>query len=186
MRNALIVIGMVCILAVLLFWVATQAHNSDPQQATINPVASKAFDTDTKAPEPVVSPWDVSTEKNAVTGEQKITANDSAGNTAIVIRQTGKRLEAYIATDEFLETIDNEDSRDVPVIYRIDSGEPIHQTWNLSADNTAVFYRGDVHAFLRRLQSAKEFDIQIPVSDKEPIVLTFDVHGLPDVFPMRK
>jgi hypothetical protein len=157
------------------------------------PHLSKAAPSGVTAKVPPSTPpssWNVDRETNAVTGEKTITAYDYHlldtqafnNNKSVTIRQTGSKLVAFVTTGEFLETADNMHTRAVPVIFTIDKGSPVRQTWTLSDDNTAVFYRGKVREFLNRLRGAKELSIQIPRAEYTPLVLSFDVSGLPDVF----
>ena len=84
--------------------------------------------------------------------------------------------------DEFLETIDNINSRDSTVQYRLDDGEPVRQTWTLSDDNTALFYPGSCAPFIAKLRTAKQLAFEYRPAGRTESTLTFPIEELPDVF----
>ena len=101
------------------------------------------------APEPAREPgqqppqgyWQVDADTSPVTGLVTTTAflkYQSKQN--IYVRQRGKKLELYIDTDEFLETVANVESRHSPVQYKFDDGKLVRQSWIISGDNEALFY----------------------------------------------
>ena len=132
---------------------------------------------------PPQSNWQVDTATNPVTGELTTTAYlKDQGSQNIYIRQKGKKLDFYINTGDFLETMDNLDSRATAVQYRFDSGKVTRQTWTISDDNEAIFYPGNPKGFLTQMRQAKNFAIEYKPAEKIPETITLDVTGLPDVF----
>lgn len=173
------IVGFVVGGGVLLLLVVTLTFsNRGTSHTTPNtsPASTSAASTSTTT---AYSPWTVRTETNAVNGASTLYAESGYGNRGMVIRQTGKKLELFINTDEFLETTDNMDSRAVGITYRIDDGKPVHQYWSLSSDNTALFYPGNPAALIEKLRSAKTFHFQYPPSGKIPEVISIDVEQFP-------
>jgi hypothetical protein len=122
--------------------------------------------------------WNVSETTDDVTGEVTKVADDTLGSESIVVRKKGKKLEAYINTGEFLETMENVETGVSPVAYKFDDGPVIRQGWHLSQDNEGLFYPGDPTPFLEKLAKAKTFAFQFRPADKVPQSTTFDVSGL--------
>lgn len=148
-----------------------------------NTTSGASAATTPKAPAPtaaIPSPWTVSKETNPVTGKVTVYAESDAGNNqAMVIRETGRKVELFINTNEFLETTNNINSGLVGITYRIDKGKPVHQHWSLSSDDTALFYPGNPAHLIEKLRSAKIFYFQFPPAGKVPEVITIDVDHLP-------
>jgi len=129
------------------------------------------------------SAWQVDREVNPVTGVTTITASlKYQGSRNIIVREIGKKLECYIETDEFLETLDNMHTGISTVQYKFDDGKVIRQGWTLSADNEALFYPGNCAPLLNQLRKAKSFAFEFHPADKVPAAITFDVSGFPDDF----
>jgi hypothetical protein len=128
------------------------------------------------------SPWHVSTTSNELTGEVNVTAIDGFGDRSIVIRQRGKRLDCYVTTGKFLETVDNMDSRRSLVKYKFDDGPIVRQSWTISDNNTALFFPGNPTAFLQRMRSAKRFVIEYSPADVISETASFDVSSFPPEF----
>ncbi len=127
----------------------------------------------------VVSPWNVSVTRNELSGESNITAIDGFGDESIVIRLRGKKLDCYVTTGKFLETVENLDSRRTAVKYKFDDGEIVRQAWIISDDNTALFYPGNPAAFLSKMRRAKKFVIEYSPADTIPETESFDVSQFP-------
>ena len=101
------------------------------------------------------------------------------GNQNIYVRRKGKKIELYINTDQFLETVENLHSGVSSVQYRFDTNVPVRQGWRLSADHEALFYPGDPQSFLEQMRTAKTLHFMYNPADKEPEVINFDVTGFP-------
>jgi hypothetical protein len=70
------------------------------------------------------SAWQVHREVNPVTGVTTITASlKYQGSRNIIVREIGKKLECYIETDEFLETLENMHTGISTVQYKFDDGK---------------------------------------------------------------
>ena len=125
----------------------------------------------------------MSGETNPVTGGVTTTAwLKYHGRQNIYIRQRGKKLELYVDTDEFLETVDNMHSRRSPVQYKFDNGKVVRQSCIISDDNAALFYPGNPEAFIAQMRNAKNLAIEYHPADKVPQTISFDVTGFPDAF----
>jgi hypothetical protein len=155
-------------------------RTSDDSAATATPATSTGSVPTAQA---VQSYWKVKSESNAVTGQLTTTAYLTyQGKQNIYVRQTGKKLECYIDTDEFLETVNNLDSRNSTVQYKFDDGKVTRQTWTLSDDNNALFYPGNPKLFLAQMRHANTLAFEYRPADRIPQTITFDVTGFPDVF----
>jgi hypothetical protein len=142
---------------------------------TVTPVAAAT---------PPTGYWQVDSDTNAVTGEITKTAYlKFQGKQNIFVRQRGRKLECFITTDDFLETLENEDSRNSTVQYKFDNGKVIRQTWSVSANNESLFYPGTCsNTFLTQMQHAKTLAIEYRPADIVPKTITFDVTGFPNTF----
>ncbi len=130
--------------------------------------------------------WGMRVDTNPVTGETtKTVALRYHEPQNIIVRQIGKKLDCFINTDEFLETVENIDSRRSMVQYKFDGGKVIRQAWIISSDNEALFYPGDPRPFLARLRQAHTLYFEYRPADKVPDTLTLDVTGFPNVFEQK-
>jgi len=162
------------------------ACNSDSSVAT--PVSEQQKPSVDPAPSPVapiVSPWTVSVSNNELTGERTVKA--IAGicrrcDQTIVIRLTGKKLECYLDTGKFLETVDNMESNLSVVKYKFDDGPIVRQSWSMSSDHEALFYPGNPSAFLQKMRKAKRFIIEYKPADVIPETASFDFPPFPTEF----
>lgn len=134
------------------------------------------------APQTPISPWRVDTSKNELSGEPTITAINGYGDESMVIRRRGRKLDCYVTTGEFLETLDNMNNRIAPVKYKFDDGPIVRQGWTLSDDNTALFYPGNPKTFLQKMRRANRFVIEYSPSQKVPQTESFDVSPFPAEF----
>jgi hypothetical protein len=134
-----------------------------------------------ESPSPPPSPWNVSTSTNEVTRETTVVATTGSGDKTIVVRQVGKKLECYLKTGQFLETVENMNTNRSVVKYRFDDGPIVSQGWSLSSDNTALFYVGDPTPFLNKMRKAKRIAIQYEPADIIPQTVSFDVTQFPVV-----
>lgn len=129
--------------------------------------------------------WQVEHSTNPVTGEVTTIAGlVYQGDQQLIIRRVGKKLELYITTGKFLETVDNVDSRASTVQYKIGTGKVIRQLWSIGADNETLFYPGSPVAMLEQIRSATSLSFEFRPADEVPQTVTFDVTGLPNVFDL--
>jgi hypothetical protein len=128
------------------------------------------------------SPWNVSTSSNELTGEITVTAINGYGDRSIVVRQKGKKLDCYVTTGRFLETVENAESRRSLVKYRFDDGDIVRQEWVISDDNEALFFPGNPTVFLQRMRRAKRFVIEYKPADFIAETASFDVSQFPPEF----
>ena len=133
---------------------------------------------------PVVppSPWNVSSERNELTGVIDITAINGYGDQNIVIRRKAGKLELFLTTGKFLETTENMYNRLSRVRYKFDDGAIMQQEWEISSTNNALFYPGDPSAFLQRMSKAQKFVIEYQPADYVAETATFDVSQFPSEF----
>lgn len=132
------------------------------------------------------SPWRVSRSWNEVTGEETITAITGWGEQTLVIRQIGKKLECYLTTGQFLETVDNMHSNLSVVKYKFDDGPIVRQAWHMSSDYDALFYPGDPSAFLKKMRKAKQFAIEYAPADVVPQTVSLDISQFPAGFNLKE
>lgn len=128
------------------------------------------------------SPWRITTEKNAVTGEVTLTAATGIGKRYLVLRQIGKKLECFLETDEFLETVENMHTGVSSVKYKFDDGQVITQDWHLSSDNEALFCPGNPMPLLRKMRNARRLSVEFRPADEVAQTVTVDVSQLPASF----
>ena len=150
-----------------------------PSQATSADTTAKTDAVPTKLPEPPTSPWQVSMSHNELTGEIQLTAINGIRDHAIIVRKRGKKLDCYVTTGEFLETVDNMHSRRSMIKYKYDDGPIVSQAWIISDDNTALFYPANPKPFLQKMRNAKRFVIEYSPSEKVPQTESFDLSPFP-------
>ena len=123
--------------------------------------------------------WVTDREANPIDGTVRLTllahATDKSGG-ALVVRFTGKKLEAYIITGG---VVDDENAN---VRMKFDDKPPIKQTWSRSADYKAVF-SPDPFGLVSRLQHSSQFYIEYHPFQRVPETITFKVAGLSSVLP---
>jgi invasion protein IalB len=172
-----------CVLAIAI--IAIIASNSTRTQSPTSGSSIGAQNSASSASTPSVpeSDWQVNSETNPVTGIiKKVATLKYRDKQNIIIRLNGKKLDCYITTDEFLETIDNMHSRVSTVQYKFDDGKVIRQGWTISDDNTALFYPGNCSLLITQLRTAKTLAFEYRPSEKIPETITFNVAGFPEDF----
>jgi invasion protein IalB len=194
-----VLIGVGAVLAVVIIFAFLIAESNAPSSvasgdsSSTQPSAASAAPSTQSAPsqEPAASQgnWQLSSETNPVTGEVTTGASlDSPSDEEqyIVIRLIGKKLECYVNTNEFLETVENLESHISTVQYKFDDGKVVRQGWTLSSDNEALFYPGNCVSFIVQLRKAKTLAFEFRPSEKIPQTIIFDVEGFPEGFKAGK
>lgn len=125
------------------------------------------------------SPWYVSTSVNELSGEKTVRAETGLGRQTLIIRQIGKKLDCYVNTGQFLETIENIDTHLCPIKYKFDDGPIVQQSWILASDNEGLFFPGNPSAFLRKMRSSSRLVIEFKPADRVPATMSFDVSQFP-------
>ena len=167
MRPPLTAVALLSILS------ACNQSSSSPAPTSEPVVAAPA-----KPPTPT-SPWIFSRSKNELSGEETVTAADGYSDVGIVIRK-GKKLELYVKTGKFLETLENLHTGRSLVKYKLDDGPIVRQEWYLSENNNSLFYPGNPLAFIQKLRKAKRFVMEYQPSETIPETLSLDVSLFPD------
>jgi len=150
----------------------------DQSSSPPSPVSEPVVTAPAKPPTPT-SPWTFSRSKNQLSGEETVTAVDGYGDVGIVVRRVGKKLELYVKTGKFLETVENLHTGRSPVKYKFDDGAIVRQEWDLSENNNSLFYPGNPMAFIQKLRKAKRFVIEYQPSETIPETLSLDVSLFP-------
>ena len=127
------------------------------------------------------SPWHVSTHSNPVTDELTTVAVTGERGKYLFLRLTGKTLECYLETGEFLETVENMESTTDTVEYRFDHDLPERHVWLMGANNESLFCPNPT-SFIASMRKAQSLSIQYKPADKIPQAVTFDVSQLPAAF----
>ncbi len=161
--------------AVAVNGTGTKPPSSETAAAAVDVKSSSTSD----APPAIPSPWSVSSSKNELTGEIQVTAINGFRDHAIVVRKRGKKLDCYVTTGEFLETVENMDSRRSTVRYKFDDGAIVRQEWVISDNNNSLFYPADPRNFLFKMSIAKRFVFEYRPSDKVPQTQSFEVSPFP-------
>lgn len=93
----------------------------------------------------------------------------------LALRRSGSVESVYIIWEDYLA----DDTQTVQ--YRIDDGETQRRQWNVSTDNTATFYTGDVMELIRRLVDADRFVARTTPYSESPVTAVFDLAGLSEL-----
>ncbi|NCF07994.1 type VI secretion protein [Kosakonia sp. MH5] len=92
-----------------------------------------------------------------------------------------KKTELYLNWDVFIGT------DEASMLYRLDKQKAKTQTWDISSDNKAVFYRGNVVEFVKTLAKANGMYTQITPYGESPVSVSFDLSGLSEALkPLQK
>lgn len=156
--------------------------DSAPSTPVAPPSASAAEPSAAQPTAP--SDWTLTQSTNPVTGVVTTVA-ETAGEHNIVVRLIGKKLECYISTPDFLETVAIEEGASSSVQYRFDNGPVIRQGWALGADNTSLFGESHCTAFIAALRKSKQLAFEYKPADTVATTSTFDVAGFPTEFVVR-
>ena len=166
--------------ALLVFWLSACGRTAN----VVAPDQTAASNADAKPEAPpadsVARNWGVSVSTNDVTGERTTTGtNRYTEDVSFIIRRSGRKLECYLTTGSFLETIDNMYTRRSAVKYRFDDGPVVREPWIISDDNTALFCPGNPTGFLSKMRKARRLAIEYHPADVVPQTASFDVSGFP-------
>jgi hypothetical protein len=132
------------------------------------------------------SSWKLDRDVNPVTGVVTSVAYlEFRGEQNIYIRQVGHKLDCYITTGQFLETISNVNDRVSTVQYKIDGGKLVRQGWWIGDSNENLFYPGNCEPFISQLRKAKTLAFEYSLSGKVPSTMVLDVSGFPDEFKVE-
>jgi hypothetical protein len=168
------------IAALVLIMYSISRHSSNGPTTAPEPVAS-VRKPPLEEPAPA-SPWNVSTSTNDVTSVQTVVASTGYRDHALIIRRIGRKLECYITTGEFLETVENMESNIAGVAYKFDDRPIVRQGWHMATDHESLFYPGDPSLFLAKMRKAKQLSIEYKPADKVPQTISFDVSQFPAEF----
>jgi len=127
------------------------------------------------------SDWTLDHTTNPVTGVVTTVASTS-GEHNIVVRLIGKKLECYINTPDFLETVNIIEGGSSTVQYRFDNGQVIRQGWGLGEDNTSLFGQSHCTSFVALLRKSKTLAFEYKPADKVATTSIFNVAGFPTEF----
>jgi hypothetical protein len=152
------------------------ANQSTPVAAT-EPSASPATPVSTPTP----SDWTLGHSTNPVTGVVTTVASTS-GDHNILVRLIGKKLDCYINTPDFLETVDTIEGGSSMVQYKFDDGKVIRQGWGLGEDNTSLFGESHCTSLVALLRKSKKLAFEYKPADKVATTYIFDVDGFPAEF----
>ena len=170
-----IAFGSVAVLMLIMYSISH--HSSSGTTTSSEPVGKPSLE------EPVpASPWNISTSTNDVSGVQTVVASTGFRDHALIIRRIGKKLECYITTGEFLETVENMESNVSGVAYKFDDHPIVRQGWHMATDHESLFYPGDPSLFLAKMRKAKQLSIEYKPADKVPQTISFDVSQFPAEF----
>lgn len=153
--------------------------SADQAQTTVTPV-SHATEAEAGAV-PVPSDWTLDHTTNPVTGVVTTVAS-TTGEHNIVVRLIGKKLDCYINTPDFLETVDIIEGGSSTVQYRFDNGQVIRQGWGLGEDNTSLFGESHCTSFVALLRKSKTLAFEYKPADKVATTTIFNVAGFPAEF----
>jgi type VI secretion system protein VasI len=90
----------------------------------------------------------------------------------LALRRSGRVESVYIIWHDYLA----DDKQTVE--YRIDDGERQRQRWNVSTDNEATFFSGDVMSLIKELVDAERFVARTTPYNESPVTAVFDLSGL--------
>lgn len=148
-------------------------------------------------PEPIVAPppeepvgWRLKTETSPIDdsttyilrrdAEEEVGTGIFASTPTLLIRHKEGELELYITVGQFLgmdKTL---------VTCRLGTSPAQDSEWSLSTDGKAIFYPGNVDAFVRQLMANDKMVIRLTPYGESPITTTFILSGLTDAIePMK-
>ena len=137
---------------------------------------------------PTVTPpsrWALSSETNPVSGVVTTVAMDDDSSYYIVVRTIGRKLECYINTPDFLETVSTMEGGASPVQFRFDDGKVQHQGWSVGSNNEDLF-APNCASFIASLRKAKSLAFEYKPADKVATTHIFNVAGFPEGFKLPR
>ncbi|EAN0852604.1 type VI secretion protein [Salmonella enterica] len=134
---------------------------------------------------PDVGKWQTSTETSPVDDSKNIYLSLSAEQTIstgldhgvtpqIWITCREKKTNLYIDWSTFLGTEETE------VLYRLGKNKAKVANWDMSTDNKAVFYRGNVVSFIKTLMQTNTMFVRVVPYGESPVSTSFTITGLKD------
>lgn len=93
----------------------------------------------------------------------------------LALRRSGRVENVYIIWNDYLAN-DNQ-----TVEYRIDDGQTQRRRWNVSTDNKATFFTGDVMELIHELVGAQRFVARTTPYNESPVTAVFDLSGLEEL-----
>jgi len=126
------------------------------------------------------TPWEVVTDEDEDTHEVDIAAiNESRPEVSLVIRRHSHKWNLYVTTGEPIAIEGSPDGHRAIVKYTFDGHDPERDTWNLSADDTALFFPSDPHALIQKIRAAKKFVVEYSTQRGVTKLASFDVSMFP-------
>lgn len=175
-KIALILLGIGVGIGFIALLIAVVEH-----APTSSPQASPSVTTATPTSSAPASSWSaVNSRTNPVTGVVTKSTTTGYGKQSIVVRIIGKRLEVYIDTGEFIETVGSVETGRIHIAYKFDDGTAVRASWDISSDHEAAFATNPKE-FVRQMIKAKELSFQYEPDETTPQTVTFGVSGLPAV-----
>jgi len=126
------------------------------------------------------SPWRVTSTHNQSVQEDLVTTSSADRSLNLTVRHAGSKLECYLASGDFLDTVDHSSNRHSPIRYRFDDAPQVHEDWILSDHGTALLYPGDAGAFVARIRKSKSLEVEVSRNGRGFDILTFDLRLFPD------
>lgn len=154
----------VLLFAIILVLFLHNGSTQAPVTATATPAVTTESPDSSSTPEP--TNWQVDESSNSMDRTKTTVFSDNG----VVIRFTGRRLEAYVTTPEMV-------GENTSVRIRFDDGKPIRQNWSRSEDYHALF-SPDPRGLIAYLQKSKKFYFEYNPYEKLSQTLSFDVAGL--------
>jgi hypothetical protein len=168
----LFVIG--TIVGVIIGVAGATVYQSHAPTDNLNPPMSSTADTLPPQLPPLRPEWRVTTEQNKMDGTAVTTAalSSSSKSESIILRCEKAKLEAYITTDDVLESDDGL----TKVRVKFDQAGPVKELWSISTDRVAAFSRRP-SVFLTSILSSSRLDFEYAPFDKREKVTDFDLTG---------
>ncbi|HGJ5855642.1 MAG TPA: type VI secretion system-associated protein TagO [Arsenophonus nasoniae] len=99
----------------------------------------------------------------------------------LIIRCQNNKTDVYINWWSYLGLDETK------IITRIDKEKASSKWWNISTDNKAAFYPGNVIKFINSLFGKNKLFAQVTPYGESPVKATFNITGLSDkIIPLRK
>jgi len=119
--------------------------------------------------------WESPSSSTDAMGTTHETIRATSVGHSLVIRCTGRRLEAYIISDR---VVDSDSDGDASVRLKYDNDKPVSEIWSRSSDDTALFSPNPLR-FVQNLVNTKVFAFEYEPFQLSSRVVTFRTKNMP-------
>jgi hypothetical protein len=96
--------------------------------------------------------------------ENLISSVSDSRRVQLIVRQSGKKLDVYLATGDVPDEVDTATKDRSLVKCKFDDGEPTQEKWLVSRHRIALRFPGDPVEFLGKIRKARRLDVELSLA----------------------